>query len=92
MASVPAGRLAVMNVATPLTSVSMASAPFWSLKVTVPPFGVGPPGDTSLTIAVNVNGCPKTPDAVEALSAVVVAWLIVTVVLAVLGANSAVPP
>ena len=68
--SVPAARLEVVNVATPLTSVALPIAPPWSLKVTVPPLGVAPPADRSLTVAVNVTDCPVTADAVEAVSAV----------------------
>ena len=56
---VPAARLEVVNVATPSTSVSLPIAPLWSLKVTVPPFGVAPPADKSLTVAVNVTDCPS---------------------------------
>ena len=41
--SVPAARLEVVNAATPSTSVALPIAPLWSLKVTVPPFGVAPP-------------------------------------------------
>ena len=67
---VPAARLEVVNVATPLTSVSLSSVPLWSLNVTVPPFGVAPPADKSLTVAVNVTDCPGSADAVEAISAV----------------------
>ena len=67
---VPAARLEVVNVATPSTSVSLPIVPFWSLKVTVPPFGVAPPADRSLTVAVNVTDCPATAEAVEAISAV----------------------
>ena len=63
-------RLEVVNVATPLTSGSLPSVPSWSLKVTVPPFGVAPPGDRSLTLAVNVTDCPRAAEVVEAVSAV----------------------
>ena len=56
-----------MNSATPLTSVAVPIVPPWSLKVTVPPFGVAPPGDRSVTVAVNVTDCPTTAEAVEAL-------------------------
>ena len=45
----PAARLDVENSATPLTSVSLSIAPFWSLKVTVPPFGIALPDDRSVT-------------------------------------------
>ena len=48
MVSVPSGRLVVVNSATPLTSVAVPIVPPWSLKVTVPPFGVVPPGDRLL--------------------------------------------
>jgi hypothetical protein len=65
---VPAARLEVVKVATPSTSVSLSIAPFLSLKVTVPAFGVAP--DKSLTVAVNVTDCPSNAEAVEALSAV----------------------
>ena len=58
----PAARLEVVNVATPLTSVALPIAPFWSLKVTVPPVGVGPPGDRSLTVAVK-SGSPESAEA-----------------------------
>ena len=68
MVFVPAARLEVVNAATPSTSVSLSIAPFWSLKVTVPPFGVAPPGDRSLTVAVNVTDCPRAAEAVEALA------------------------
>ena len=67
---VPAARLEVVNAATPSTSVSLPIAPLWSLKVTVPPFGVAPPADKSLTVAVNVTDCPRAAEAVEAISAV----------------------
>ena len=68
--SVPAARLEVVNSATPLTSGALPIVPFWSLKVTVPPFGVAPPGDRSLTVAVNVTDWPEPLSTVEALSAV----------------------
>ena len=58
---VPAARLEVVNAATPSASVSLPIAPLWSLKVTVPPFGVAPPADRSLTVAVNVTDCPGPP-------------------------------
>ena len=58
---VPTARLAVVNVATPLDSVSLASVPFWSLKVTVPPLGVAPPAVKSLTVAVKVTDWPGRP-------------------------------
>ena len=35
--------------------LAVRSAPFWSVKVTVPPVGVAPPADRSLTVAVNVT-------------------------------------
>ena len=70
--SVPAARLEVVNSATPLTSVALPIVPPWSLKVTVPPVGVAPPADRSLTVAVNVTDCPETAETVEALSAVIV--------------------
>ena len=54
---VPAARLEVVNSATPSASVSLPIVPLWSLKVTVPPFGVAPPADRSLTVAVNVTDC-----------------------------------
>ena len=63
---VPGGRLDVVNVAAPPASGSMSIAPFWSLKVTVPAFGVGPPADKSLTVAVNVTDCPRAAEVVEA--------------------------
>ena len=37
-----------------------------SLNVTVPPLGVAPPGDKSLTVAVNVTDWPVTAEVVEA--------------------------
>ena len=61
MVSVPAARLEVVNVATPSTSGAVPIVPLWSLKVTVPPFGVAPPADRSLTVAVNVTDCPRPP-------------------------------
>ena len=64
---VPAGRLEALNVATPLTSVALPIVPFWSLKVTVPPVGVAPPADRSLTVAVKA-GSPETAEAVIAVS------------------------
>ena len=67
---VPTARLAVVNVATPLDSVSLSSVPFWSLKVTVPPLGVAPPAVKSLTVAVKVTDWPWPAAAVEAISAV----------------------
>ena len=76
---VPTAKLAVVNVATPLTSGSLASVPFWSLKVTVPPFGVAPPAVKSLTVAVNVTDWPCPAAAVEAISAVAVIAAGVTV-------------
>ena len=66
----PTARLVVVNVATPLDSGSLASAPFWSLKVTVPPLGVAPPAVKSLTVAVKVTAWPWPAAAVEATSAV----------------------
>ena len=70
MVNVPVIELEVVKVATPLTSGSLPSVPPWSLKVTVPPVGVAPPADRSLTVAVNVTGWPVTADPVEAVSAV----------------------
>ena len=70
MVYVPNARLAVVNVATPLDSVSLPSVPFWSLKVTVPPLGVAPPAVKSLTVAVKVTDWPGPAAAVEAISAV----------------------
>ena len=72
MVFVPAARLEVVNSATPSTIVALPIDPPWSLKVTVPPFGVAPPPDTSLMVAVNVTDCPTAAEAVEALSAVTV--------------------
>ena len=57
-------RLEVVNIATPLTNGSLASGPFWSLKVAVPPLGVASPGDRSLTEAVNVDW-PAVAETVE---------------------------
>ena len=65
----PTPRLAVVKLATPLTSDSLASVPFWSLKVTVPPLGVAPPADKSLTVAMKVTDWPWPATAVEAMSA-----------------------
>ena len=59
---VPAARLEVVNSATPLTSVALPIAPPWSLNVTVPPFGVAPPGNRSLTVAVNVTDWPMAAE------------------------------
>jgi hypothetical protein len=67
---VPTARLEVVSVAAPLDRVALASVPFWSLKVTVPPLGVAPPAVKSLTFAVNVTGWPGPAAAVEAISAV----------------------
>ncbi len=64
---VPAARPEGVNVATPSSSVSLPMVPFWSLKVTVPPLGVAPPADKSLTVAVNVIDCPVTAEAVSAV-------------------------
>ena len=63
---VPAGRLEAVNVATPSSSVAVPIAPFWSLKVTVPPVGVAPPAVKSLTVAVKVG----SPEIAEAMIAV----------------------
>ena len=76
---VPAARLEVVNVATPLDSVSLPSVPFWSLKVTVPPLGVAPPAVKSLTVAVKVTDWPWPAAAVEAISAVAVGAGVATV-------------
>ena len=47
-----------------------AQRPPWSLKVTVPSFGVALPAAKSLTVAMNVTDCPRAAEAVDALSAV----------------------
>ncbi len=69
---VPAAKLVVVSSATPSVSVTPPIAPFWSLKVTVPPFGVAPPVDRSLTVATNVTDWPRAAEAVEETSAVTV--------------------
>jgi len=70
----PAGRLDVVNVATPPLSAAVPSvvAPF--LNVTVP---VGTPAE-ELTVAVNVTDCPKADGFGDDVSDSVVRALLTT--------------
>ncbi len=69
--SSPVGSELVARLAWPPLSVTMASAPLPSLKVTVP-VGVEPPAGLSLTVALNVTDCPVSTGLGEAVSLVVV--------------------
>src|ERR1043166_3123441 len=75
----PTTRELLVRVAEPELSVPVPSVLVPSWKVTVP-VGVPPPGDTGLTVAVNVTGWPKTVGVREVVTAMVVsAWLTVWV-------------
>ena len=87
----PAGRLDVVNAATPSTSVPVPITPFLPLKVTVPPFGTSPPGDRSPTVAVKVTDWPTAAEAVEARSAVEVGRAIDGPVATVAAARNGLP-
>jgi len=59
----------VRKVASPLLSVPLPSVVAPSLNVTVP-VGVPAPGDTALTVAVNVLVCPNTDGLDDEITAV----------------------
>lgn len=71
---VPAARVEVVKVATPLLSVAVPSFTLPIINVTLP---VGFPFDAE-TVAVNVNDCPKVEGFSDEVTAVVVLILFTT--------------
>jgi hypothetical protein len=83
----------VANVALPELKVAVASVAAPSRKVTVP-VGVPDPGDTALTVAVNVTDWPKTDGFTELVTVVELFDLLTVCVMAaeVLPAKLLSPP
>ena len=73
----PAGRLAVLNVATPSVKVPMPSDVLPSLNVTVPD-GVPDPGAVAVTVEVNVTDAPVAEGFNDETTEVLVAALFTT--------------